>query len=78
MKQCTLPNSPNGGARVTMTEGKYWRYEKYEEIDWPVRVRGRECLVKSRGDGCATSNSDDKWQQWLVFYCCYFTSLKVK
>jgi len=40
---------------------KYCHYEKYVELDRPVRVRGRVCLVKTRGCGCATINTDDNW-----------------
>ena len=45
------------------------------ELDRPVRARGREYLVKTRGGGWATRNCDDNWQQWLVFHYCYFTSI---
>jgi hypothetical protein len=32
-------------------------------------VRGRECLVKSRGDGCATRNSDDSINHLSTVAC---------
>jgi hypothetical protein len=39
------------------------------ELERPVRVCGRECLVKSRGGACATRNSDDSINQLATVGC---------